>query len=231
MQQGLLPPATSEPKNNPKYMMIDAQLTTEIFGLLAPVRSDIALKIAYLPIRVSAKYDAQWISQFYITMHSLASKVDKSLTIQQQTLWLAEQARLILPKQSTPAKMYDFIINSYQSNPDKNNWEKTRDQVYQRYQVNSADGYVYKDPFEAGINFAASLVSLFYGEGDIVRTIQIGSLAGWDSDNPTATWGGLLGFIIGKQGVEQAFKQDNLSESYWIHRTRRNFPDHTPNQL
>jgi len=231
MAQGMLPPETSEPINNSKYMMIDAQLTTEIFGLLAPVRVDIALKIAHLPIRVAAKDDAQWISQFYITMHSLASKVDSSLSIQQQTQWLAEQASKVLPQDSYPAKMYDFIKSSYQQNPDKSDWEKTRDQVYQRYQVNSADGYVYKDPFEAGINFAASLVSLFYGQGDIVRTIQIGTLAGWDSDNPTATWGGLLGFMIGKAGVEQAFAQDNLSETYWIHRTRRNFPDHTHEQL
>ena len=231
MAQGMLPPATSEPENNAKYMMIDAQLTTEIFGLLGPARVDIALKLSHLPIRVSAKYDAQWISQFYITMHSLAAKVDKSLAMHQQIMWLAEQARLILPEQSTPAKMYDFIKHSYQQNPDKNDWEKSRDAVYRRYQVNNSDGYVYNDPFEAGINFAASLVSLFYGEGDIVRTIQIGTLAGWDSDNPTATWGGLLGFMIGKDGVAQAFGQDNLSESYWIHRTRRNFPDHTPNQV
>jgi len=231
MQKGMLPPATSEPENNTKYMMIDAQLTTEIFGLLAPVRTDIALKISHLPIRVSAKGDAQWISQFYITMHSLASKVDTSLTMQQQTQWLAEQARLVLPEHSTAAKMYDFINNSYQQNLDKNDWEKTRDEVHQRYQVNNADGYIYKDPFEAGINFSASLVSLFYGEGDIVRTIQIGTLAGWDSDNPTATWGGLLGFMIGKTGVEQAFEQDNLSQRYWIHRTRRKFPDHTPHQV
>lgn len=231
MEQGMLPPATSEPKNNTKYMMIDAQLTTEIFGLLAPVRADVALKIAHLPIRVSAKNDAQWISQFYITMHSLASKVDTSKTIHQQTLWLANQARLVLPVGSTPAKMYDFIKSSYQQNLDKNDWEKTRDEVYQRYQINHADGYMYKDPFEAGINFAASLVSLFYGEGDIVRTIQIGTLAGWDSDNPTATWGGLLGFMMGTVGVEQAFGQNSLSQSYWIHRTRRNFPDHTPNQI
>ncbi|MGL1955736.1 MAG: ADP-ribosylglycohydrolase family protein [Colwellia sp.] len=230
MAQGMLPPATSEPENNSKYMMIDAQLTTEIFGLLAPVRADVALKMAHLPIRVSAKDDAQWISQFYVTMHSLAAKVDKSQSMQQQVLWLAEQAKLILPEQSTSAKMYDFIKKSYQQNPDKNDWEKTRDAVYQRYQVNNSDGYVYNDPFEAGINFAASLVSLFYGEGNIVRTIQIGTLAGWDSDNPTATWGGLLGFMIGTAGVEQAFKQDNLSQSYSIHRTRRNFPDHTPNQ-
>ncbi|TRX54964.1 ADP-ribosylglycohydrolase family protein [Thalassomonas sp. M1454] len=230
MAQGMLPPETSEPENNNKYMMIDAQLTTEIFGILAPARPDIALKIAHLPIRTSAYAEAQWISEFYVAMHALAPVVDKSLPIQQQTMWLATQARKQLPDDSYPAKMFDFIKASYSKNLDKNNWEKTRDQVYQRYQVEQADGYLYKDPFEAGINFAASLVSWFYGEGDIVRTIQIGSLAGWDSDNPTATWGGLLGFMIGKSGVELAFKQDNLSDTYWIHRTRRNFPDRTPDQ-
>ena len=34
--QDLVPPATSDPANNPNSDMIDAQLTTEIFGLLAP---------------------------------------------------------------------------------------------------------------------------------------------------------------------------------------------------
>ncbi|MEC7730519.1 MAG: ADP-ribosylglycohydrolase family protein, partial [Candidatus Neomarinimicrobiota bacterium] len=69
---------------------------------------------------------------------------------------------------------------------------------------------------------------LFYGEGDLLRTIRIGSLAGWDADNPTATWGGLLGFMLGRKRVEQAFERYNLSDTYWISRTRRNFPDRTP---
>jgi len=227
MAQGMMPPNTSEPENNNKYMMIDAQLTTEIFGLLAPVQSDVALKMSYLPIRASAKFDAQWISEFYVIMHSLASSVDKSLTMQQQTVWLATQARKHLPDNSYSAKMYDFIKNEYENNADKNNWEKTRDMVFDRYQQNNNDGYIYQAPFDAGINFSASLISLFYGEGDIVKTIKIGTLTGWDSDNPTATWGGLLGFMLGKTKVEQAFRQGELSETYWIHRTRRNFPDHT----
>jgi len=231
MAKGMLPPNTSEPKNNNKYMMIDAQLTTELFGLLAPARPDIALQMAELPVRASAKYDAEWISQFYIVMHALASQQQSSCSLKEQVIIMAEQASTVLPEGSTPALMYDFVKQSYMANPDKDNWEKTRDQVYQRYQINSNDGYVYNDPFEAGINFAASLVSLFYGEGDIVRTIQIGTLAGWDSDNPAATWGGLLGFMIGKDGIAKVFNQSNLSEHYWIHRTRRNFPDHTPNQV
>ena len=47
---------------------------------------------------------------------------------------------------------------------------------------------------------------------------------GWDSDNPTATWGGLIGFMIGKDGVEKAFNR-TFSEEYNIHRTRQNFPN------
>lgn len=231
MQTGMSPPETSEPANNSNYMMIDAQLTTEIFGLLAPARPDVAIDIAYLPVRTTAMGDAQWISQFYIAMHSLASVVDKSETLANQTLGLAEQASSYLPPNSTPAKMYAFIKEHYLNNPNKDDWESTRDAIYHRYQLERTDGYVYREPFDGGINFAASLVSLFYGEGNIARTIQIGSLAGWDSDNPTATWGGLLGFIIGPQGIAEAFSQSNLSDTYWIHRTRRNFPDKTQDAL
>ncbi len=56
-------------------------------------------------------------------------------------------------------------------------------------------------------------------------------MAGWDSDNPTATWGGLIGFMLGKNGVEDAFNKKNFSENYWIGRTRRGFPDHTPDRF
>ena len=74
--------------------------------------------------------------------------------------------------------MYDFIYASYSNNPDKNNWEKTRDEIYERYQLNSNDGYIYNQPFDAGINYSASLISLFYGAGNLLRTIQIGTLCG-----------------------------------------------------
>ncbi len=228
MMDGALPPETSEPERNLNYSMIDAQLTTEIFGILCPGRTDIALKMAHLPIRVTAKYDSEWVSKFYVSMHSLASKVDQKLNTKEQIEWIATEARKVLPYDSYSARMFDFIQKSYINNPDKNNWEKTRDQVFERYQLHSNDGYKYKNPFDSGINFAASLVSLFYGEGDFKRTIQIGTLSGWDSDNPTATWGGLLGFILGKEKINRIF-HNNISNDYWIHRTRRNFMDRTPN--
>ena len=222
MLEGMVPPATSDPANNKHYEMIDAQLTTEIFGLFAPGRPDVALEIAHLPIRTTAGAEAALASEFYVIMHALAAAVDPTAPKKAQMHALAALARSHLPDESTTAKMYDFVKRRYETGVP---WEAARDDVYQRYQVEQEDGYdtAPRNPVASGINFAASMVSLFFGEGDYEETVKIAVLAGWDSDNPAATWGGLLGFIYGKRGIEEAFGQA-FSDRYNIHRTRTGFP-------
>jgi ADP-ribosylglycohydrolase len=124
---------------------------------------------------------------------------------------IVNKARKHLPNDSFSAKMYDFVKSRYLAHI---HWEQTRDEVYQRYQMEQTDGYnmtsrnlYYNGCFVAGINFASSIISLLYGEGDLIETIKIGVLAGWDADNSTATWGGLLGFMYGKKGIERAFNR------------------------
>ena len=226
MQNGILPPETSSPKINPFSQMIDAQLSTEIFGLFAPSKPEVALEISELPIGVVARGNAKLISKFYIVMHSLAYQIDPSKNLHKQTQQISDEARTFMPDSSYPAKMYDYVFRLYQSGI---TWEQTRDSVYKRYQVDQLDGYKITNQnlycngcFAAGINYAAGLVSWFYGEGDFKKTIKIGVLTGWDCDNPTATWGGLLGFIMKKDGIERAFNK-KLSNQFNIHRTRQNF--------
>ena len=72
LEDGLLPPQTSDPQNNPNWEQIDAQLTTEIFGLFAPGRPEVALAMSELPVQVTARGDAELAARFYIIMHSLA---------------------------------------------------------------------------------------------------------------------------------------------------------------
>jgi len=228
MEEGMLPPLTGDPMNNKHFDMIDAQLTTEIFGLFAPARPDKALELANLPIQTTARNEAQKIAEFYVIMHSLASKVDSKLPMKDQLMWMSKEARKNLPADSYPAKMYDFVFDQYVKGA---KWESTRDSLYIKYQLNQEDGYAITSKnlycngcFAAGINFGASMVSLFYGEGDLKETIKIGALSGWDSDNPTATWAGLIGFMLGGEEVQRQFGGD-LSEQFNIHRTRQNFPN------
>lgn len=226
MRNGMLPPFTGLPENNPHFDMIDAQLTTEVFGFFAPAKPDIALRLANLPIRTVAFGEAASIAEFYVVMYSLAARYTGQTIDTSDILWMADTARTYLPDGQYPAKMYDFVLSKYLQG---NTWEQVRDAVYQRYQVEESDGYKITSRnlycngcFAAGINFASSLISLFYGEGDYKKTVKIATLAGWDSDNPAATWGGMLGFILGKEGLEKIFDR-SFSSTFNIHRTRRNF--------
>ena len=228
MREGILPGETGDPELNPNIEMIDAQLTTEIFGLFAPGRVDVAQHLAWLPIRTTARGDAAWISEFYITMHSLAALADPALSREARLREMADEASLFLPEDSYSFAMYHFVKDLHASGIP---WEAARDSLHERYQVRMEDGYDIpgREPacngcFAAGINFGASLVSLFYGKGDIKETIKIGVLCGWDSDNPTATWGGLLGFMMGRDELEKTFGR-RFSNRFHIHRTRGGFPN------
>lgn len=231
MQQGMVPPFTGMPPQNPHYDMIDAQLTTELFGALAPGRPDIAQQLAYLPIRTTATAEAADIAQFYVELHARAALLSADVVqdqtkLRQALLSIAAQARQTLPANQYPAKMYDFVLAQFQAGVP---WEQARDAVYRRYQLEQQDGYEISAKqlycngcFAAGINFAASLLSYFYGAGDMQDTVKIAVLAGWDSDNPAATWGGLYGLMLGADRIEQQFGQ-KLSRRFDIHRTRKGF--------
>lgn len=227
LAHGAVPPDTSDPQHNPYFEMIDAQLTTEIFGLFAPGRPDVALRMAHLPIRTTSRGDAALAAEFYVIMHSLASATQPDQSMKAKVHWLATEARNHLPDNTYTARMFDFVQSRYLAGVP---WEQARDEVYLRYQVNQEDGYditsrnmVCNGCFAAGINFAASIVSLLYGEGDYKETVKIAVLAGWDSDNPAATWGGLLGFMLGKDELERIFGRQ-FSDRFNIHRTRKAFP-------
>ena len=201
MNEGYLPQILVILDSMNTMKMIDAQLTTEIFGLFVPGNPELARDLASLPIQTVARNEAEDIAQFYVTMFSLAS-LNPEKNIHDRIDLISSHARNYLPDDEYPARMYDYIRGLYESNIP---WEATRDSIYKAYQIEQRHGYDITSKnlwcngcFAAGINFAASLVSLFYGEGDLLETIKIGSLAGWDSDNPTATWGGLIGFMMGE---------------------------------
>ena len=138
MNSGILPPETSSPNLNPHYEMIDAQLTTEIFGLLSPINYKNALRMSYLPIRTTARGDAALISEFYVIIHSLASTIDFNEPLDKELIRISDFASSILDKNSYSFPMYEYVKSKFRSGI---TWEQTRDSIYQRYQVDQKDGY------------------------------------------------------------------------------------------
>jgi hypothetical protein len=73
-------------------------------------------------------------------------------------------------------------------------WRQTREKIRRAYD---------HDPkwWAARVNFASTLMALLYGEGDLLKTMTIACLSGWDADNNATTASGLLGLISGNSGL------------------------------
>lgn len=228
--QGLRPPATSLFNANELAIQIDAQLTTEVFGAIAPGMPEKALQMANLPILTTANGHAAHASQFHVLLYSLAALLDTTMSGRDQVLWLVNEARRYLPVTSKAVDIIDFVRDDYLSNPDIDDWESTRDKVYDRYHLNAAaNGFRYTGWVESSVNLASAVMCLLYGEMDMRRTVRIGSLSGWDSDNPTATMAGLVGLVLGYEKLVAQFpEQATFSDRYNIDRTRTNMPDYLP---
>lgn len=229
MDRGVLPPATSIPSANSLYLRIDAQLTTEFFGIVAPGMPGYALELANLPITTTARGHAAHASQFFVVLHSLAAVRGASALNPKGIEQLIVDALAYIPETSKAADIVHLVLDDYLANPDPSNWERTRDLLAQTFQTDAAaNGYKYIHWTESSVNFGSAILCLLYGQGDLKETIRIGTLSGWDADNPTATMGGLIGLMLGADGVRAQFPGETLSDRYWISRTRDNMDDHLP---
>jgi|GEM_PF-575917 len=232
MDRGVLPPMTASLTANDQALMIDAQLTTELFGLMCPGMPDRALVLADPAIRTTSTGYAAHAAQFNVVLYALAPIAPATLPMDQRLRWMYDRARAFVPNTSKTADIADFVLADFLANPDKNNWERTRDAVYQRYHGSAAaNGFRYRAWYESSVNFAAVCAGLLYGEGDYRRTVQICTLWGWDSDNATATLGGLLGFMLGPSpvnGFPAQFPATTFSDRFDINRTRDGMPDYLP---
>ncbi len=230
MDRGVRPPATSIPAANRFWLKIDAQLTTEFFGAMCPAMPARALEMSELPILTTARGHAAHASQVFVLLHSLAFiTTNDDLVPSARVVQLVRQARAYIPDESKAADIIDFILADFVANPDKSDWERTRDRVYERYQRDAAlNGFRFRAWTESSVNFASGIIALLYGQGDYRTTIRIGTLSGWDSDNPTATMGALLGLILGHDELIAQFPEVQFSDRFWITRTRDDLPDYLP---
>jgi len=235
MGRGVGPPNSSLSTANVHRLKIDAQLTTEVFGAVYPGLVDEALAAAEPAILATAVGHAAHASQFFVALYALAPVAPESLAPEDRVVWLYEEARRWIPDESKAADVADTVLADFLANPDPTDWERTRDLVYARFQLNaSANGYFYRGWTESAVNFAGGLIALLYGRGDLPDTIRSGSLTGWESDNGTATIAGMLGLMLGDDAVESAFAglpgypAGGLSDRYDIDRTRDNMPDYLP---
>lgn len=198
MEQGLVPPETGNAENNKVgSWSIGAQLQTELFGMIAPGLPDEARDRAAYFAAVTNSGPAVEASQFYAHMYSEAffeSDVD----------WLIDRAIRSEPADSEIGAIARQVRSWHQENP--TDWRATRRNIHYEYDTDP-------DWWASRVNFAATIMALLYGDGDLEQTMTIAGLAGWDADNNMTTSSGLLGVIIGFDDLPDLFR--NSTDIYF----------------
>lgn len=190
MDAGVVPPETGSIALNPEgAWAIDAQLQTELFGLLNPGEPMRARNEARFFAEVTNRGPAVDASAFYAHLYAMAFT---DLPVAD----LLTNARAAEPAGSIVAPIYDQVVAWQTDAPD--DWRSTRQRIRDAYDT---------DPewWASRVNFAATIMALLYGEGDLRRTLDIAGLAGWDADNNMTTAAGLLGIQVGFEDLPEPF--------------------------
>ena len=182
MDQGYLPPDTGSSMLNPEGIWsMDAQLETELFGLIAPGLPHQARQRAVYFARVTNSGSAVEVSAFYATMYAQAF-------FESDVPTLIARARSTVSSQSSVNEIVDSVLDWHRRFPD--DWRETRRRIRDAYDTDPAW-------WASRVNFASTIMALLYGDGDLMQTLTIAILAGWDADNNATTSSGLLGLIQG----------------------------------
>ncbi|HFC11495.1 MAG TPA: ADP-ribosylglycohydrolase family protein, partial [Anaerolineae bacterium] len=191
MDQGVVPPETGGPMLNPEGVWsIDAQLQTELFGMIAPGLPDEAMRRARYFARVTNSGLAVEASAFYANLYARAF-------FESDVAVLIEQAKGDFSAETPIYTITNNVQQWHSANPD--DWRITRQLIRDNYD-DAPEWWASK------VNFATTIMALLYGDGDLLKTINIAGLAGWDADNNMTTSAGLLGIIHGYQQLPEPIK-------------------------
>jgi len=198
MDQGVLPPETGSAALNPEGVWsIDAQLQTELFGMIAPGLPAQASRRATYFARVTNSGLAVDVSAFYATLYALAF-------FESDVPTLISSAQTRFAPRSPVHRIVASVLEWQRRFP--SDWRETRRRIREAYDT---------DPiwWASKVNFASTLMALLYGDGDLTQTLTIATLAGWDADNNATTSAGLLGLIYGYQNLPNTIR--NATEVYF----------------
>jgi ADP-ribosylglycohydrolase len=172
-------------------------LETELFGLIAPGMPNEARRRATYFARVTNSGPAVDAAAFYATMYSLAF-------FESDVQTLVHTARSHIGPQSEIGLISGQVLEWHGQFPD--DWRETRRRIRATYDTDASWT-------ASRVNFAATIMALLYGDGDFLDTLALACLAGWDADNNATTSAGLLGLVLGYDGLPPAVR--NASNVYY----------------
>ncbi len=194
MHAGYGPPITGNKNYNPHWFQIDPQLINEIWAVTAPGMTHYATQKSDWAARIMSDDFGVEPTVHYAAMYS-AAFFEKDIER------LIDIGTAALPDGSRFAAVVEHMKRLHRQYP--NNWQKARAEMARNYYGTFDYNELGWPPADAHLNGACGILALLYGGGDFQRTLDMASGMGFDADNQAATMSGLLGIILGTDGIPE----------------------------
>ena len=211
MDIGIDPPLTGSLALNPwANFNISGQFVCESFGLVAPGMPQTAARIGLNYTHVSIDGEPAQTTQLFTAMIATAFLTDDIDSVIDAGVACVDPASALVP-------IVKDVRRWHEEYPD--DWRTTRGLVRDKYTL-----YESRTRNQNGYELctAATIASLLYGNGDLVRTLIHAFNFGWDADNNAATAATVVGVIKGRRWIRQ---QDWEITDVYRNTTRPGMPE------
>jgi hypothetical protein len=194
---GIMPPESGHWKYNMHADDIDFQIEADFAGLMSPGMVNAASHFSDVVGHIMNSGDGYYGGVYVAAMYSLAF-------ISDDLDFIMKEGLKVIPEESNYYKAMQDVFGFYEQYPDdwKKAWQAIEDSQW-AIDLHCPDGIASPFNIDATVNSAYVLLGLLYGEGDLLKTMEVSTRAGQDSDCNPATAAGILCTMYGYDSIDE----------------------------
>ena len=184
VRRGIMPPASGHPDNNPHANDIDFQIEADLLGIVCPGLPQESNRLGEIFGRIMNYGDGLYGGMFIAGMYAAAYFEDNDV---QKVL----QAGLdCIPAESSYHKCIADLVNWHKEKPQ--DWLAAWKTLEEKYQDDTDCMRGNPVNIDARLNGAYVAMGLLYGNGELLKTMEIATRCGQDTDCNSASAAGIL---------------------------------------
>lgn len=209
---GIYPPESGSSKYNYRADDIDFQIESDFIGFMNPGMIQNCIEISEKVGHIMNYGDGVYGGTFVSAMQSAAffeNDIEK----------IVETGLTAIPKESNYSKIISDVLLLHKHYP--NDWKAAWKELDDKWSEIDVSGASIDFNFDATLNGAYIIMGLLYGEGDVMKTIDISTRCGQDSDCNPANAMAVLGIVKGFSNlpIEMTSEIRKIEDSTFSHTT------------
>ncbi len=198
LRRGVPASESGTPSYNVHANDIDFQIEADFIGLMTPGMPQASNDLCHRAGRVMNHGDGLYGGMFVSAMYSAAF-------FESDPRRLVEAGLAVLPPESPYAQVIADVLAWSAEHPD--DWTRVWELIGEKWNRREPCSEGALSPFniDAKINGAYVALGLLFGDGDFGKTMEIATRAGQDSDCNPASAAGVLGVVLGYDGIPSEY--------------------------